>query len=227
MDQVVTQRCGSCKVEKDVENFSPSYRGKPGTWCRPCFAAYNARRYWGDDPELRPIKVSYEPVTCTQCGEQYVPKQMKANAKRFCSRTCKDNSRNAAWAVANETKKPMVRVCFACGTPMPRSKRSDAKYCTDECGERARASARYNKTRGAEAVEFFTLDEIYERDAGVCYLCNKPCARCDASMEHVIPIGSPHFGQHVRTNVRLADLACNAKKGRKLLSELTWHHPLT
>lgn len=73
------QKCGRCKQDKDEDQFAPSYRGKPGTWCRSCVSAY-AR---GDS-----ASAAHEPRTCDGCGEEYVPRQLKQNA-RFCSRTCK------------------------------------------------------------------------------------------------------------------------------------------
>jgi hypothetical protein len=80
-----TQRCGRCKQLVQVGNFSPSYRGKAGTWCRPCFASYHRG-------EPAP-NVQHEPRACAVCGNIYVPKHLKASAE-FCSRRCKDLSRS-------------------------------------------------------------------------------------------------------------------------------------
>jgi hypothetical protein len=78
------QRCGRCKQELPLEKFSPSYRGKPGTWCKPCFAAY--RR--GESTSA----AQHEPRTCRQCGESYIPKQLK-EAASYCSRVCSQEAR--------------------------------------------------------------------------------------------------------------------------------------
>jgi hypothetical protein len=83
MGEAQEQRCGRCKETLPLDNFSPSYRGKPGTWCRSCFAAYTR----GD----RSTSVPNPARECEQCGKSYVPRQLKSNAK-FCSRTCKDRS---------------------------------------------------------------------------------------------------------------------------------------
>lgn len=211
-----TQRCGSCKRSIPLEDFSPSYRGKPGTWCRRCFADYNAGRRTAAVAE-------HQPLTCTQCGKRYVPQQLRTNAK-FCSATCKTKAKNAAWAVANEAKKPTLRICKGCGDVIPQSMRSDAKYCTDRCNYRANSAARYARTRGADAEERFTLDEIYRRDEAVCHLCREHCPRAQASMDHLIPVSQG--GPHTRANVKLAHHGCNSRKKDRLLSELSWYQPL-
>src|SRR5574343_964908 len=79
------QRCGRCKVEKDEEKgFSPSYRGKLGTWCRDCWAAYTR----GDRGTAAP----HDPMSCARCGTSFIPKQLKAST-RYCSRRCGELAR--------------------------------------------------------------------------------------------------------------------------------------
>jgi len=73
------QKCGRCKTAKPMEAFSPSYRGKPGTWCKPCF---NAHHRGEPAPE-----VEHDSRPCGYCGKEYVPKHLKAIG-RFCSREC-------------------------------------------------------------------------------------------------------------------------------------------
>ncbi len=85
---MATQRCGRCKQAKDQEAFSPSYRGKNGTWCRECFAAYQ-RGERGT--------TSHSERTCDYCGTAYIPAQLKTNAK-FCSAECKALDRKASGA---------------------------------------------------------------------------------------------------------------------------------
>lgn len=64
--------------------FSPSYRGKAGTWCKPCFAAYRRGEAAPD--------AQHEPRACEHCGSTYVPKQLKQSAA-FCSRACGQEAR--------------------------------------------------------------------------------------------------------------------------------------
>lgn len=78
------QRCGRCKQVKDSEEFSPSYRGRNGTWCRACFAAYSRGERGTTEP--------HPPQTCRYCGAEFRPKALKKNAIGYCSRTCKEQA---------------------------------------------------------------------------------------------------------------------------------------
>lgn len=77
------QRCGRCKQELPVDAFSPSYRGKAGTWCRACFAAYQRGEA---------VVTVHQARTCEQCGKPYTPRQLKARAA-YCSRKCGEIAR--------------------------------------------------------------------------------------------------------------------------------------
>ena len=68
--------------------------------------------------------------------------------------------------------------------------------------------------------------EIFERDGFVCGICNEPVDMevrypdaMSASLDHIIPLS--RGGGHVRANVRLAHLGCNARKCARLDDEMT------
>ena len=70
-------------------------------------------------------------------------------------------------------------------------------------------------------VEKFTLAQVIDRDGWVCGICGWPIDRNvpwpdgqSRSIDHVIPISLG--GDHVLSNVRLAHLGCNLRKGAKL-----------
>lgn len=54
------------------------------------------------------------------------------------------------------------------------------------------------------------LDRIYDRDLGICQLCLQPCAREDASRDHIIELAScsPHDAIS-DSNIQLAHTWCN------------------
>jgi hypothetical protein len=82
------QRCGRCKHEKPLDEFSPSYRGKVGTWCRQCFREYQ-RGEGGSTP--------YPERPCSVCGRLYRPKLVRVkNHAGYCSRECKEAARKAS-----------------------------------------------------------------------------------------------------------------------------------
>lgn len=67
-------------------------------------------------------------------------------------------------------------------------------------------------------VEYFTRSEIYERDGGICKICNLPVDKnlkrpnlmCQ-SIDHIIPIKKG--GLHSKSNVQLTHYICNLRKG--------------
>lgn len=73
--------------------------------------------------------------------------------------------------------------------------------------------------------EAFADSEIFERDGFVCGICNEPVDMevrypdaMSASLDHIIPLS--RGGGHVRANVRLAHLGCNARKCARLDDEM-------
>ncbi|MFF8593868.1 endonuclease domain-containing protein [Streptomyces sp. NPDC015220] len=95
------QRCGMCKQERPLDEFSPSYRGRTGTWCRPCNAAY-AR---GERPE-----VAHQSRDCDNCGEPYVPRRLKVTSA-YCSKRCRDERRR----VSGRTRDAYLRRKYGIG----------------------------------------------------------------------------------------------------------------
>ena len=68
--------------------------------------------------------------------------------------------------------------------------------------------------------ERFLNEDIFERDAWVCGICGESVDRglvhpdpASPSLDHIVPISLG--GDHVRSNVRLAHLSCNVKRGAR------------
>lgn len=115
-----------------------------------------------------------------------------------------------------------------CGQILPIGKRK-----CDECKRRtARETERRKETK--RRIKYFastdkdiTLQSLFERDNGICYLCGKACDWGDfqkvngtfivggsyPTIEHVKPLCKG--GTHTWDNVKLACHACNSKKGVK------------
>ena len=108
---------------------------------------------------------------------------------------------------------------------------ADGKRFCENCSkihkrqsERRKEHKRRLKTQGFDKA--ITLEELYERDKGVCYLCHKTCDWGDfqkingafvvggsyPTVEHLIPLCKG--GTHTWDNVKLACHSCNTKKGR-------------
>jgi endogenous inhibitor of DNA gyrase (YacG/DUF329 family) len=172
-----------------------------------CFSDYNGRRL----QDWRP----HDPLTCAQCGEQYVPKNLKAKAA-FCSRRCKDRARNAVLAAQRLQSKP-ERFCLHCAVAMPQSKRADAVFCSAECNLSAHRLKRSLRRRTGEGMTGWVRAEIFKRDNWKCGICRKkvdPDLRYPdplaPSLDHVVPIAEG--GTNEPANLRLTHLRCNCSR---------------
>lgn len=213
-----TQRCGSCKGEKPIVDFSPFYRGRTGTWCRPCFAA-NAR---GER-----MATEHEPRPCAQCNKLYVPAQLKAMAA-YCTRKCKDDSRNHRMRAEREANKPH-RTCVWCGADMPQRMRSDAKFCGATCNTAAHASTRKMWSRlgiPKGDIPLVSRSFLAERDGLDCHLCGLRLGLATkhpdpgyASIDHVEPLSLAGAAGNHPENLRLAHLVCNLRRRAQAVDE--------
>jgi 5-methylcytosine-specific restriction endonuclease McrA len=209
------QRCGRCKATKPLDDFSPSYRGKTGTWCRPCFAEYHRHRNAGTTP---PPPAAHEPRTCTWCGSSYTPTQLKG-AAAYCSSRCKNDDRKANAKAERLESKP-ERACVHCGTAMPPETRVDATFCSKECNSAAHnVTRKMAKRAGRPRRDGALVERAYlaDRDGHRCGLCGDPLDLAVkhpdpayASIDHVVPLAQG--GGNDLANLQLAHLRCNLSK---------------
>lgn len=204
-----TRRCGHCGETKPEADWHPSQWSKGG-WCKECYRAWHRARYAPKDG------ADDAPRDCAWCGASYRPKNRRPSS--YCSGTCKDKAKNAAWAAANQAKKPTDRHCMHCGDPLPQRMRADALFCSAECKDKAHALQRKLRARtGEEGKPGYLRAFICERDRWRCGICTKPVDRqrqypdplC-ASLDHVIPISQG--GTNDVWNLRLTHLVCNLSR---------------
>lgn len=121
--------------------------------------------------------------------------------------------------------------CALCGKRF--KKRTETQvYCSDKCRKKAlheRYDPQRDERRKNAVIDIdITLEEVFRRDGGVCYLCGKPCDWADTVFRNGRKYASKHYptidhvrplskgGRHEWKNVRLAHLSCNSSKGAKL-----------
>ena len=133
-------------------------------------------------------------------------------------------------AKEREIKPPKQRTwytgtCKVCGNEF-RTLNPAQVTCSKECGRRYANARKQHRIPKAQLIDNdITLEALYRRDAGVCYLCGKLCDWDDRhdnivganypSIDHVIPIA--RGGLHSWGNVRLAHHGCNSAKGIDLI----------
>lgn len=113
---------------------------------------------------------------------------------------------------------------------------TNASYC-DECREKHKRIMQRKHERKKETIRRLrsnggdfdiSLERLYERDNGKCYLCGKQCDWNDyqiidgafvvgydyPTVEHCIPLSKG--GKHEWNNIKLACFICNTRKGSKV-----------
>ena len=103
------------------------------------------------------------------------------------------------------------------------------KYCSTKCMKRwamrVKNDRRIKRMQNRDHDNDITLEKLYMRDGGICYLCGAKCDWTDQdadgnaqnnypSIDHVIPIAKG--GKHKWDNVRLAHRGCNILKRDKV-----------
>ena len=122
-----------------------------------------------------------------------------------------------------EKRKAKLHPCPVCGEITDRK-----KYCSNACANKVenkkKEMKRRNVIKDSLVDNDITLQSLYKRDGGVCYLCGLHCIYDDyvtrgdtfiagdwyPSIDHVIPLAKG--GQHSWDNVRLAHRRCNSLK---------------
>ena len=136
------------------------------------------------------------------------------------------------WRVAREARKEANHrkdFCIVCGKEYETYNPAQ-KTCSKECGKKLAHAHKHKRIPKSQLVDKdITLEALYRRDSGVCYLCGEKCDWNDKtdksvgpaypSIDHMIPIAKG--GLHAWTNVKLAHFECNWKKSDALLPSLS------
>jgi 5-methylcytosine-specific restriction endonuclease McrA len=190
------QPCPKCQQDLPLDAFPPSCRGKKGSWCRAC----HREKVCGPPTER----------ACDWCEDVLVVTALRAaEAKVFCSRSCKNKARTAAWKQELENSKP-ERACRHCGDALSKAMRSDAAFCSPECNSAAHGLKRGNGRFGPGRRRDIVRAYIIERDRSICHICGKKCRPGEITLDHVIPLAKG--GTHAEENLRVAHLSCNCAK---------------
>lgn len=159
-----------------------------------------------------------------------------ANGRKFCDAACRSR---------HERGTPLVSECRICKTEFRPINKNVC--CSEECSHkliRIQARAWYaqarhrpeikqqNRTneykrkalRANAYVEHVDLQVVFKRDKGICWLCGESVDlqlkwpdRGFATLDHVVPL--VRGGMHSYSNIRLAHLRCNCRKGAREVVE--------
>lgn len=157
--------------------------------------------------------------------------QLKEARDAEKERKRKEREAKAIERKAEEERKRAKRKhpCPVCGETTIRN-----KYCSVDCAKKAdnkrRDFSRRVKLMSAMVDKDITVEGLYRRDGGICYLCGRKCNFEDytvkdgafivgdwyPSIDHVTPLAKG--GLHSWDNVMLAHHRCNSEKSDKTIS---------
>lgn len=134
-----------------------------------------------------------------------------ARRKRFYAR---HRERLIATAVAYNRTSPRYRAYGAKYREEHREKAAEATKAWRKANpDKVQISQDVRRARVANApqVERVIRQDIYARDGWRCHLCGKHVKKKEASLDHLVPLSKG--GSHVPSNVALAHLRCNVRRG--------------
>lgn len=168
---------------------------------------------------------------CPKCNEEQQKKRerdARTNAEQ--RRQEKEHKKQASEAelISRQLEARLaIHVCKNCGMSycIEITGYNSTQYCSEKCGKRWQT--RINKDRRVrrmmkrERDTDITLEKLYAKESGRCYLCGGQCDWNDVdesgnagemypSIDHVIPLSKG--GKHKWDNIRLAHRGCNTKK---------------
>ena len=179
---------------------------------------------------------------CPMCRKDRLEEEQ--DQRRIRKETEKSEREHAAWTNAMlrmEEEQQRIsrlierrlatRVCKNCGTEysIASSGYNSEKFCSKKCAKRwamrIKNDRRVKRMAKRKHDNDITLERLYSKDRGICYLCGKPCDWKDMdsegnahnnypSIDHVIPLSKG--GTHTWDNIKLAHRGCNTAKRDKI-----------
>lgn len=206
----ITVECLNCGAIKEVSSISFRGRTAHRGFCEKCRAGFERSETYLEKKRRLGIQTKTE-----------------KDMKRLQAKLRTEKKRNKKKLKENQ----MVFNLCSCGAFISPGRKvcDDCKRKTLRATESRKETKRRIKTEG-EFDKTITLEKLFTRDNGICYLCQKACDWKDyqiingafvvgksyPTIEHVLAICNG--GTHTWNNVKLACHACNSKKGKKLLA---------
>ena len=164
---------------------------------------------------------------CVQKARELAREQIEADKKQRAEQ--KRIAKEEREAERERVRLERIHLCPVCGEITTRK-----VYCSPECSRKAdnkrRDFNRRIKLMSAMVDKDITVEGLYRRDSGICYLCGGKCNYEDytvrdgafvvgdwyPSIDHVIPLSKG--GLHSWDNVMLAHHRCNSEKSNNTIS---------
>lgn len=229
--------CSKCRTEKPLGEFYRQARGRDGVTaqCKDCETARKAE-YKARNPEKIAAQQSRATATWRENHrEQYLAgrrQRAKENPEVRAERNARWRASNPEWyreyQAANRDlvnrlsresyhrhRLTRIEAMRAYGRDHKETRAEQRDRWRKANPERVRtmqqeAAGRHRARRRDAFVESVAVAVLYERDRGVCGLCQKPVARRNASIDHIVPLAVG--GLHSYSNCQLAHTLCNVRR---------------
>ena len=164
-------------------------------------------------------------------------KQRQAEAERDAQKRAQLKAERLNRAANEElVKRLAIHTCKNCGKDFCQmiTGYNSTAYCSEKCQKRwynrKACDKRHKKLMSREHDTDISLEKLYQRDHGICYLCGGVCDWADGeekdgtfiagpmypSVDHVVPVSKG--GTHTWANIKLAHRDCNTKKRDQIQS---------
>lgn len=163
--------------------------------------------------------------------EQERERQRREEAERDARIKAEQRAIKQADLISRQMEERLaIHVCKNCGTEycIETTGYNSKQYCSEKCMKRwvmrIKNDRRIRRMKTRQHDTDITLELLFKKDNGVCYLCGKQCDWNDVdadgnaqgnypSIDHVRPLSKG--GTHTWNNVRLACRSCNNAKGSR------------
>lgn len=227
-------------AEKTVRDLGFDYvggftstKGKVTLMCRECGGIFE--RYY-DAVRNDAHGKRKEKITCPHCYKKTHTKERdrKQAQHERAEREAHIRAQRKAEQLSRQLEKRLaIHVCKNCGAEYCKEVTgyNSNTYCSKRCQqrwhERIKNDNRMHMMLKREHDTDITLERLYQRDGGVCYICGNVCDWSDItekngtliagknypSIDHVKPVSKG--GTHTWNNIKLACRHCNSLKGWK------------
>ena len=179
-----------------------------------------------------------EKLTCPRCYEasieEYRRKKREPREREAQMRAQRKAEQLSRKVNDQLTRRLAIHVCKNCGQEfcMATTGYDSEIYCSKKCQarwhNRIKNDKRVKRMVSGDHDTDITLDKLFKRDGGVCYICGLSCDWTDIaekdgamiagdnypSIDHVKPLSKG--GTHTWDNLKLACRRCNTAKGWKV-----------
>lgn len=209
-------RCKTCGTVKHVKSPATRHRS---VRCVVCFERERAER---EERKRREKEASRKPKLTNEERKQ---------RQRIVRRNYEERKRRK-----ERLEHTSFTSCQCCGAMFLYDDRTHQKYCSKQCAARLRQkrheTVRRIRTKAQMVDSDISLERLYQRDGGLCYLCGRVCDWNDRevvdgtiicgdtypSVDHVIPLSKN--GKHSWANVKLACRKCNNRKRDNIIESV-------